>query len=84
MLTSCRIDMHGQGNYAAAVEKYGQEFADAVVAQELQLYADNLDCFDEYGELEGSLKLKKPTIKRCRSGSKNRVVLAHTQNLCRN
>jgi len=49
--------MHGQRNYKAAVEKYGQEFADAVVSQELQLYADNLTCFDEYVVVEGFQEL---------------------------
>ena len=52
MLTSCRIDMHGQIHYKAAVKKYGQEFADAVVEQELQLYADSLECFDDYAEYD--------------------------------
>jgi len=46
------IEMAAQVHYEEAVEKYGQDFADAVVAQELQLHADNLDCFDEYSEYD--------------------------------
>jgi len=49
---SLGIELAGQKQYDEAVEKYGQEFADAVVAQELQLYADNLDCFDEYAKYD--------------------------------
>lgn len=59
MLTSCRIDMHGQQDYKAAIKKYGQEFADAVVRQELQLYADNLDCFDDYAKYDWMQELIK-------------------------
>ncbi len=47
-----RINMGAQANYAKAVKKYGQDFADVTVAFELQLIADNLDCFDDYAELE--------------------------------
>lgn len=46
------VSMLGQLAYKAAAKKYGGEFAEAVVAQELQLYADGLDCFDEYAEYE--------------------------------
>ena len=47
-----QIFMSAQPQYAAAVKKYGKEFADAVVASELQLHADSLDCFDEYAQME--------------------------------
>ena len=47
-----QIFMSAQPQYAAAVKKYGLEFAEAVVVNELQLYADNLDCFDEYAQME--------------------------------
>jgi len=47
MSIDIQISMSGQSHYKAAVEKYGREFADAVVTQELQLYADNLDCFEQ-------------------------------------
>jgi len=43
-----QILMSAQPSYAKAVKKYGQTFAEAVVANELQLHADSLDCFDEY------------------------------------
>lgn len=43
-----RISMGGQEAYAVAANKYGIEFADAVVERELQLHADNLNCFEEY------------------------------------
>lgn len=46
------ISVAGQVHYEAAVKKYGQEFAKAVVEQELQLYADNLECFDDYAEYD--------------------------------
>ena len=46
------ISMSGQKAYQKAVEKYGEEFADTVVEKELQLFADNLDCFDEYAEYD--------------------------------
>lgn len=42
------IEMAAQKQYEQAVEKYGEDFADAVVERELQLHADSLDCFDEY------------------------------------
>ncbi len=45
-----QIVMGGQTKYAEAVKKYGQAFAEAVVANELQLTADNLNCFDMYAE----------------------------------
>jgi len=47
-----RISMAAQKNYEEAIKKYGKSFADAVVAKELQLHADNLDCFDEYATYE--------------------------------
>lgn len=47
-----QISMHAQKQYEEAVEKYGEDFAEAVVASELQLYADNLDCFDEYAQMD--------------------------------
>jgi len=47
-----QIFMGGQRQYEAAIKKYGKDFADAVVAYELQLHADNIDCFDEYAESE--------------------------------
>jgi len=47
------IEMGGQESYAAACEKYGSDFADAIVAQECQLHADNLDCFDECAKEPG-------------------------------
>ena len=50
--TELQISMAAQEFYKKAVEKYGQEFADAVVAQELQLFADSLNCFDEYAGYE--------------------------------
>jgi len=43
-----QIEMGRQIHYQEATKKYGKNFADSVVAQELQLYADNLNCFDEY------------------------------------
>lgn len=55
-----QVFMGGQLHYKAAVEKYGQVFADAVVAEELQLYADNLDCFDEYAEYEWMQEFIEP------------------------
>lgn len=47
-----QISMCAQMSYEAAVKKYGQDFADAVVAQELQLHADSLECFDDYAEYD--------------------------------
>jgi len=47
-----QISMSAQKQYEAAVKKYGRDFADAVVESELQLFADSLDCFDEYAEYE--------------------------------
>ena len=46
------VSMLAQKQYKEAVEKYGEDFADAVVVSELQLHADNLDCFDEYAQME--------------------------------
>lgn len=45
-----QISMGAQKQYEEAIRKYGKKFADAVVAHELQLHADGLDCFDEYTE----------------------------------
>lgn len=59
-----RICMGAQRNYAEAVKKYGQEFAEAVVAQELQLYADNLDSFDWLAEMEQFKEFIKTPSKR--------------------
>lgn len=47
-----QISMSGQQEYKAAVTKYGQGFAEAVVVNELQLYADSLDCFEDYAEYD--------------------------------
>lgn len=44
------IEMSGQKAYDAACKKYGSDFADAVVAMECQLHADNLNCFEEYAK----------------------------------
>lgn len=52
MAIDLQVSMAAQKQYEAAVEKYGEDFAEAVVVQELQLYADNLDCFDEYAQME--------------------------------
>lgn len=46
------IDISDQQNYNNAVKKYGKDFADEVVRNELQMYADNLDCFDANAEYE--------------------------------
>ncbi len=43
-----QVSMAAQVDFRKAVEKYGLEFAEGVVASEVQLHADNLDCFDEY------------------------------------
>ena len=47
-----QVSMGAQKSYEEAVKKYGEEFANAVVVDELQLYADDLDCFEEYAEYE--------------------------------
>jgi hypothetical protein len=52
-----QICMLAQKKYEAAVEKYGIEFADAVVVQELQLFADSLKCFDKYVDYDGYAEL---------------------------
>lgn len=62
------ISMKGQRDYIKAVVKYGEGFANAVVAEELQLYADNLDCFDEYAEYERMQEFIRP---KPSSGLKN-------------
>lgn len=57
-----RISMSGQIFYADAIKRYGPEFAEAVVQKELQLHADNLDCFDEYATydfMQSLIKTKK-------------------------
>ncbi len=53
-----RISLGAQQKYEQAVRKYGQSFADAVVDKELQLHADNLDCFDKYAEYEWMQEFK--------------------------
>ena len=47
-----QVSMSAQKNYEEAIKKYGEEFANAVVVDELQLYADDLDCVEEYSEYE--------------------------------
>ncbi len=54
-----QISMGAQIHYEAAVKKYGQKFADAVVEQELQLHADNIDCFDDFAEYDWMQELKE-------------------------
>lgn len=46
------ISMGAQKNFEAAIKKYGEVFAEAVVEKELQLHTDNLDCFDEYAQYD--------------------------------
>lgn len=48
-----RISMSAQRDYEKAVVKYGEVYAEAVVASELQMFADSLDCFDEYLDVDG-------------------------------
>ena len=47
------IEMGGQEAYAAACKKYGSDFADAIVAMECQLHADNLKCFNKFANDPG-------------------------------
>ncbi len=47
-----QISLLGQKHYDAAVRKYGKKFADAVIEKELQLYADDVDCFAAYAKYE--------------------------------
>lgn len=47
-----QINMAGNKAYEKAYEKYGVEFVKYVVNSECQLFADSLECFDEYAEYE--------------------------------
>lgn len=58
-----QISMAAQKQYEVAVQKYGKSFADAVVAHELQLHADSLDCFDEYTQYPWMHEFIKPAEK---------------------
>ncbi len=36
----------------AAIRKYGREFVEAVISNEVQMHADDLDCFGEYAKMD--------------------------------
>ena len=59
-----RISMLGQKAYEKAIKKYGEVFANAVVETELQLHADNLDCFDEYTKFDFMQALKEREVQK--------------------